>query len=90
MLACVRACVCVQERERQRERESVREGGKERECDNTTKWDHEGIRSCSCVPIAPPGNILFHLRYQGNAFLNHIAKTKYCCVIIGNVTMVNY
>lgn len=32
---------------------------KKNECDNTTKWDQEGILSCSCVPIAPLGNDCF-------------------------------
>lgn len=71
---CVRECVCKRKKERQRVRGGreggVKEEGKEqrdkkkkkrgaRECDNTTKWDQEGILSRSCVPVAPPGNICF-------------------------------
>lgn len=44
--------------EGKRKKESEQEGQKN-ECDNTTKWDQEGILSCSCVPIAPLGNDCF-------------------------------
>lgn len=66
----VRPPVCMQEGETEDD-ERMRVGGeewrdkkkrkreKERECDNTTKWDQEGILSCSRVPVTPPGNICF-------------------------------
>lgn len=50
-------CVCVCENER--ERQDWAGGGEEGVCDSTTKWNQEGILSCSCVPISPPGNICF-------------------------------
>lgn len=50
--------VCEREREGERKRESEQGWGGE-ECDNTTKWDQEGILSCSCVPITSPGNVCF-------------------------------
>lgn len=50
--------VCEREREGERKRASEQEGEK-KECDNTTKWDQEGILSCSCVPITSPGNVCF-------------------------------
>lgn len=92
-------------RGRKEDDERGREGGeewrdkkkkeRERECDNTTKWDQEGILSRSCVPVTPPGNICFisvttATLFLFFSFLNRTVKTKYCRVIIGNVTMVNY
>lgn len=53
-------CECVYVKEGERERETEQAGGtKKKECDNTTKWDQEGILSYSCVPITSPGNICF-------------------------------
>lgn len=49
--------MCVSERRREKEGEWAGGGGEE--CDNTTKWDQEGILSCSCVPITSPGNVCF-------------------------------
>lgn len=51
-------CVCVCEGGKKKEGEWAG-GTKKNECDNTTKWDQEGILSCSCVPIAPLGNGCF-------------------------------
>lgn len=45
--------------ERRKGRAGMSSRGRTRECDTTTKWDQEGILSCSCVPITPPGNICF-------------------------------
>lgn len=41
-----------------RKRESEQEGQKN-ESDNTTKWDQEGILSCSCVSVTSLGNDCF-------------------------------
>lgn len=52
-----------------------------------------GIRREFCpVPVFPSLllGIFVSSLLPRQHFLNHTAKTKYCCVIIGNVTMVNY
>lgn len=67
-------------RERERERESV-----------TTLLS--GIRREFCpVPVFPSLllGIFVSSLLPGQRIFNHTAKTKYCCVIIGNVTTVNY
>lgn len=55
------------------------EGEKERECDNTTKWDQEGILSCSCVPITPPGNICFISVTKATRFKPHSENKVLLC-----------
>lgn len=70
--------VSVYVRERN-EREREQEGEKERECDNTTKWDQEGILSCSCVPITPPGNICFISVTKATHFKPHSENKVLLC-----------
>lgn len=75
-------------KERVRERQSRRERKKE---SVTTLLS--GIRREFCpVPVFPSLllGIFVSSLLPRQHILNHTVKTKYCCVIIGNVTMVNY
>lgn len=74
----VRECVCEREKERRRERDGAG-GTKKKECDNTTKWDQEGILSCSCVPITPPGNICFISVTKATLFKPHSENKVLLC-----------
>lgn len=83
----VRECVC--EREKDREGEKSR---RERKKESVTTL-LSGIRREFCpVPVFPSLllGIFVSSLLPRQHFSNLTVKTKYCCVIIGNVTMVNY
>lgn len=86
----VRECVC--EREKDREGERGRAERRERKKESVTTL-LSGIRREFCpVPVFP--SLLLGIFVSSLLPRQHISnltvKTKYCCVIIGNVTMVNY
>lgn len=81
--------MCVRERN---ERERARQSKRERKKESVTTL-LSGIRREFCpVPVFPSLllGIFVSSLLPRQHILNHTAKTKYCCVIIGNVTMVNY
>lgn len=83
-------CECVCDRERERSR--AREGERERSRQSVTTL-LSGIRREFCpVPVFPSLllGIFVSSLLPRQHILNHTVKTKYCCVIIANVTMVNY
>lgn len=80
--------VYVRVRKTERKREREQEGEKEIV---TTLLSRIRREFCP-VPVFPSLllGIFVSSLLPRQHILNHTVKTKYCCVIIGNVTMVNY